>query len=194
MLIEWHNIRDFVLLVWYIIGMILSRSTIKYFKLLSSKVTRAMASYHSATPYFIEDDPLISHYEILRKVWLGSVPIKQVCLEHNLYRSSYYKIEERFVRHGLAGLFSCPGGKVNQAPNLEQLVLIVKNCRPSASQIAILRVTQAVPVTQAVADSEVISRILNSHGYGYSRIETDRDFSGGYREALRSLKGSEKNL
>ncbi len=68
-----------------------------------------MASYHSATPYFIEDDTLISRYEILRKVWFGSVPIKQVCLECNLSRSSYYEIEERFVRHGLAGLFFCPG-------------------------------------------------------------------------------------
>ncbi|MEE9307523.1 MAG: hypothetical protein V3V57_08410, partial [Spirochaetia bacterium] len=180
---------DFVLLAWYIIAMILSPAAIQYFKLLSSKVTRAMASYHSATPYFIEDDPVISHYEILRKVWLGSVPIKQVCLEHNLSRSSYYEIENRFVRYGFAGLFSCPGGTVNQAPNLEQLVLIVKNCRPTVSQIAVLRVAQAVPVTQAVADSQMISRILNSHGYGYSRLETDRDFFGRIQRSLAELKG-----
>ena len=184
---------DFVLLAWYIIAMILSPAAIQYFKLLSSKVTRAMASYHSATPYFIEDDPLISHYEILRMVWLGSVPIKQVCLEHNLSRSSYYEIEDRFVRYGFAGLFSCPGGTVNQAPNLEQLVLIVKNCRPSVSQIAVLRVAQAVPVTQAAADSQMISRILNSHGYGYSRLETDRDFFGRIQRSLAELKGIRGN-
>ena len=123
MLIEWYNILEYVLLGWYIIDMILSPGSIMYFKLLSSKVTREMASYHSATPYFIEDDPIIRHYEILRKVWLGSVPIKRVCLEYKLSRSSYYEIEDRFVRDGLVGLFPSPGGTVNQAPNLEQFRL-----------------------------------------------------------------------
>ncbi|MEA3225654.1 MAG: transposase [Planctomycetota bacterium] len=170
--------------------MILSPDAVKYFKLLSSKVTSAMASYQCATPYFIETDPVIKHYEVLRKVWVGSVPIKQACIEHELPRSSYYEIEDRFVLHGLAGLFSYPGGTVTQAPNLEQLVLIVKNCRPTASQLAVLRVAQAVPVTQAVADSKVISRILNSHGYGYSRLETDRDFFGRIQRSLEELNGA----
>jgi len=177
-----------VLLAWYIIGMILSPGTIKYFKFLSSKVTSAMASYHSATPYFIEDDPVIIHYEVLRKVWLSSVPIKQVCLEYDLSRSSYYEIEDRFVRYGFAGIFPYLGGKANQEPSLEQLVLIVKNNRPSVSQIAVLRVAQAVPVTQADADSQMISRILNSHGYGYSKLETDRDFFGRIQRSLAELK------
>ena len=189
MLIEWYNILEYVLLGWYIIDMILSPGSIMYFKLLSSKVTREMASYHSATPYFIEDDPIIRHYEILRKVWLGSVPIKRVCLEYKLSRSSYYEIEDRFVRDGLVGLFPSPGGTVNQAPNLEQLVILVKNCRPSVSQIALLRFAQAVAVTQAVADSQMISRILNSHGYGYASLESDRDFFGRIQRSLTELKG-----
>ena len=178
---------DFVLLVWYIIGMILSSGNIKYFKLLGSKVTSAMASYRSATPYFIEDDPVISHYEILRKVWFGSVPIRQVCLQYDLSRSSYYEIEDRFVRYGLAGLFTLPASTVSQAPGLEQLVLIVKNCRPSVSQIAVLRIAQAVPITRAAADLKMISRILNSHGYGYSRLETDRDFFARIQRSLTEL-------
>jgi hypothetical protein len=124
--------------------MILSPGSIRYFKLLSSKVTKEMASYHSATPYFIEGDPVINHYEILRKVWLTSIPIKQACLEHQISRSTYYEIEDRFIRHGLAGLFYIPGGGMEQEPALEHLILIVKMCRPSVSQIAILRVAQAV--------------------------------------------------
>ena len=125
-----------------------------------------MASHHSTTPCFIEDDPLINHYEALRRVWFSRVAVKQVCLQFHLSRSSYYEIEDRFVQHGFAELFLSPGSPVNQASNLEQLVLIVKNCRPSASQLAIMRVAQAVPVTQTVVDSQMISRILNSHGYG----------------------------
>ena len=168
--------------------MVLSSAAIRYFKLLSSKVTSAMASYHSVTPYFIETDPVIKQYEILRKVWLNHIPIKQVCVEQNISRSSYYEIEDRFVLHGLAGLFSFPGGTVIQAPNLEQLVLIVKSCRPTVSQIAVLRVAQAVPVTKAIADSKIISRILSSHGYGYSRLETDRDFFERIQRSLEELK------
>ncbi|MDP6736601.1 MAG: transposase [Nitrospinaceae bacterium] len=174
--------------------MILSPAAIKYFKLLSSKVTSAMASHQCATPYFIETDPVIRHYEVLRKVWFGSVPIKQACTEHGLPRSSYYEIEDRFVHHGLAGLFSYPGAPVTQAPNLEQLVLIVKSCRPTVSQLAVLRVAQAVPVTHAVADSKVISKILNSHGYGYSRLETDRDFFARIQRSLEELNGSGAKL
>jgi len=174
--------------------MILSPAAIKYFKLLSSKVTSAMASYHCTTPYFIETDPVIRHYEVLRKVWVSSVPIKQACTEHNLPRSSYYEIEDHFVRHGLAGLFSYPGGAVTQAPNLEQLVIIVKNCRPTVSQLAVLRVAQAVPVTHTLADSKVISRILNSHGYGYSRLETDRDFFARIQRSLEELNGIGEKL
>ena len=157
--------------------------------MLSSKVTREMASYHSDTPYFIKDDPIVSRYEVLRKVWFGSIPIKQACLEHNISHSSYYEIEERFVQYGLAGLFSIPGGGVKQEPSLEQLVLIVKKCRPSVSQIAVLRIAQAVPVTQVVADSGVISRILSSHGYGHSSLETDRDFWGRIQRSLVELEG-----
>ena len=153
-----------------------------------------MASYHCTTPYFIETDPVIRHYEVLRKVWVSSVPIKQACTEHNLPRSSYYEIEDHFVRHGLAGLFSYPGGAVTQAPNLEQLVIIVKNCRPTVSQLAVLRVAQAVPVTHTLADSKVISRILNSHGYGYSRLETDRDFFARIQRSLEELNGIGEKL
>ena len=148
-----------------------------------------MASYHSATPYFIEDDPVINRYEILRKVWLTSIPIKQACLEHQISRSTYYEIEDRFIRHGLAGLFSIPGGGMEQEPTLEHLILIVKMCRPSVSQIAILRVAQAVPVTKEIADSQVISRILTSHGWGYARLETDRDFWSRIQRSLLELKG-----
>ena len=168
--------------------MILSANEIKYFKSISSKVNSSMASYQSATPYYIEDDPVIGHYEVLRKVWLGSAAIKQVCLEYDLSRSSYYEIENRFVRYGFAGLFPCPCGAVSQAPNLEQLVLIVKKCRPSVSQIAVLRIAQAVPVTQTAADFQMISAILNSHGYGYSSLQTDRDFFERIQRSLLELK------
>jgi hypothetical protein len=167
--------------------MILSPSSLTYFSLLGSKVSKAMAAHHSETPYFIEDDSLINHYEMLRKVWVGGVPIKQVCSQHSISRSTYYEIEERFIGHGVAGLFPLPGGQ--QEPALEQLTLIVKECHPSVSQIAVLRVAQAVPVTQQVADSQMISKILNCHGYGYAAMQSDREFWARIQRSLSELEG-----
>ncbi len=84
--------------------MILPAASINYFRMLSSKVTQGMASSYSETPYFLEQDPVIDHYEALREVWFGPVAIKHVCLKYHLSRSSYYELEERFIRYGLAGL------------------------------------------------------------------------------------------
>lgn len=147
-----------------------------------------MATFSSATPYFIEDDPIINRYEILRKVWFTPVPIKQVCLEHSISRSTYYEIEDRFIRQGIAGLFYIPGGGIKQEPALEQLILIVKKCRPSVSQIALLRIAQAIPITKEVVDPQTISRILTSHGWGYARMETDRDFWSRIQRSLLELE------
>ena len=178
---------DFVLIVWDNIGMILSPVAIRYFKLLGSKVTNEMASYHSTTPYFITNDPLIRHYEALRKVWFDGVAIKRVCAGYNLPRSSYYEIEDGFVDSGFTGLFRLPGTTVDQVPHLEQLVLIVKHCRPSVSQLAVLRVAQATPSTQGVASSKIVSRILNSHGYEYAGMEGDREFFARIQRCLTEL-------
>ncbi len=169
--------------------MILPAASIDYFRMLASKVTQALASSYSETPYLLEGDPVIDRYEALRDVWLDSVAVKHVCLEYHLSRSCYYDMEDRFIGYGLPGLFPLPSNGVAQQPALEQLLLIVRKCRPSVSQTALLRIAQAVPVTQAVADGEIISRILNSHGYGYSSLQTDPDFWARVQRSLAELTG-----
>ena len=52
-----------------------------------------------------------------------------------------------------------------------------------------LRVAQATPVTQAVAGAKLVARILNSHGYEYSGIETDRVFFARIQRCLAKLAG-----
>jgi hypothetical protein len=168
-------------------NMILPTSSLNYFKLLSSKVTKEMAKYNSRIPYYIHRDPVINTYEAIRKVWLSSIPIKDVCKVHNISRSFFYEMEERFLAYGLAGLYILPkGGK--EEPFLEQLVLIVKRCRPSITNIAILRIAQAVPITENKADIKLIGKILTSHGYGFSALETDREFWGCIQRTLVKLK------
>ena len=49
--------------------MILAPSTITYFNKIQAKVAQAMAQFDSATPYFVQDDPVIFNYELIRKAW-----------------------------------------------------------------------------------------------------------------------------
>ena len=82
---------------------------------MQAKVAQAMAGQGSRTPYFLEDDPIIRSYEILREVWAGGVSIKEVCQKYSIARSWYYENEERFIRHGVCGLFPGHQGRLGVA-------------------------------------------------------------------------------
>ena len=147
--------------------MIISNAGRSYFELLESKVSQAMAKSGSRTPYFLEEDPVISSYELVREVWLAGSPIKTACLRHGFSRSRYYEKEDRFVKYGLAGLF--PDIKTLPIPGeLERLVVMVAKARPSLSRQAITRIAEAVPVTKKAANIESVSQILASHGRSLS--------------------------
>lgn len=145
-----------------------------------------MARQGSRTPYFLDNDPVIRNYEIIREVWLGGIAIKKVYQEHKISRSQYYEKETCFVKYGVVGLF--PEIKpLTSLPELERLILIVSNARPSLSQQAMLRVAEAVPLTREVADLEYISQILASHGRSPSDQEADRDFWDRIQRTMNEL-------
>ena len=113
---------------------------------MQAKVSQAMAKFSMSTPYLVEDDTVITNYEIIREVWFGGVPIKNVCKRHNLSRSQYYEKEEGFVKHGLLGLF--PEVKTRSySADLECLIVLVSKARPFLSQQAMLRIAEAVPIS-----------------------------------------------
>jgi transposase len=179
--------------------MILSQKNRDYFKFLQAKVSQAMAHHSSHTPYLLDDDPVIKNYEIIHEVWFDDLPIKEVCKKHNISRSQYYEKEDRFVKHGVLGLF--PDIKEpTSSPDLERFILTVSNARPSLSQQALLRVAEAVPLTREVADIELISQILASHGRSTSDQPGDRDFwdriqrtlNESYRLKSRAIEGRNK--
>jgi hypothetical protein len=109
-------------------NMILPHKCREYFKFVAAKVSLAMAQYSSSAPYFLDDNPVIANYEILREVWFDSVPIKNAGQSHNLSRSQYYEREERFVKKGISGLF--PELKtLPYSPMIERLVVMVSKAR-----------------------------------------------------------------
>jgi hypothetical protein len=166
--------------------MILTANTRAYFQKLQAKVSKAMAQFNSSTPYYVEEDPVIANYEMIRDAWFQRESIKTVCQKHKLSRSQYYEKEERFVKFGLAGLFPDLRA-LAEAKDLERLVVMVSKARPCLSQQAILRVAEAVPATQAMANMETVAQILASYGRSVSNRPADIDFWSRIQRTLGQL-------
>lgn len=158
-----------------------------------------MARLGRQTPYLLENDPVITNYEIIRKVWAESLPIKTACRWHRLSRSQYYEKEDRFVQYGIAGLFP----EVRSLPiseTLERLVIMVSKARSRLSQQSIMRIAEAVPATHQAADVDAVSQILTSHGRSISNQIADIEFWSRIQRTInqlnrlkmRPLKGRDK--
>lgn len=166
--------------------MILSHKSREYFKFLQAKVAQAMARHGSRIPYMLDDDPVIRNYEIIREVWFDGTSIHYVCQKHKLSRSQYYEKENYFIQYGMLGLF--PEIKTLPcSPELERLILMVIDARPSLSQQAMLRVAEAVPLTSHEADIDFISHILASYGRSPSDQPADRNFWDRIQRTLNQL-------
>ncbi len=162
--------------------MILSINTIKYFQSINSRVLQSMAKHNSKTPYLYEDDIFFNQYECLRNIWANKSSIKSACQKFNISRSSFYEFEKRFTKYGLLGLFSF-NENCKQDSDLEQLTLLIKKGRPSLSYTSIHRFTQSVPIIKT-SSPKLISKILQSHGYGISDMKDDINFWGRVQRTL----------
>ena len=146
-----------------------------------------MARHGRSTPYYLEDDPVITNYEVIRQVWFDGSPIKNVCERHDISRSQYYEKEDGFVDHGLPGLYP----EVRTLPfseDLERLVIMASKARPSLSQQAILRIAEAVPATKEAAGTEAVSQILASYGRAVSNRPADEAFWSRIQRSHDQLK------
>lgn len=172
--------------------MILTTKSRECFSLLQSKVSQAMAQFGSTTPYFIEEDPVIRCYEMIREVWHDRISILKVCEKYNFSRSQFYEKENNFITYGVAGLF--PIVKEHfEFPELEDLVILVNEARPSLSQQAILRIAESLPSTQEDANPESISNILASHGRSATAQQADKCFWGRIQRTLSELQRLRKS-
>ncbi|ETR67772.1 MAG: transposase [Candidatus Magnetoglobus multicellularis str. Araruama] len=163
--------------------MILTKKSIQYFQSINSRVLKSMAKHQSKTPFHYEDEIFFAQYECLRSIWKSELPIKNACQKHNISKSSYYEIEKRFIANGLPGLFSF-SNSCQQHLDLEQLALLIKKARPQLSYTSIHRIAQVVPITESFSSRSLISRILQSHGYGISDMKDDINFWGKIQRTL----------
>ena len=173
--------------------MIFSQSAQQYFREMVSKVAAGAGEKFSKTPYWIENDLIINNYECIRAVWTRRSTISNACSQFSVARSSYYELENKFIKHGVLGLFSYSNG-VKQHKDIEKLVLLVKKCHPRSSHTEILRVAEALPLTEKVATLELISNILNSHGYGHANMNTDPSFWGRIQRSIKEVDRASKSM
>ena len=163
--------------------MILTKKSIQYFQSLNSRVLQSMAEHQSKTPFHYEDEIFFVQYECLRSIWKSELSIKTACQKHKISKSSFYEIERRFIVNGLPGLFPF-ANSCQQYPDLEQLALLIKKARPHLSYTSIHRIAQVVPITERVSSTKLISKILQSHGYGISDMKDDIIFWGKIQRIL----------
>ncbi|MBC8553589.1 MAG: transposase [Candidatus Brocadiales bacterium] len=171
--------------------MILSNAAQGYFREIVAKVAAEIGKQSSNTPYWIENDTILNSYECIREVWTGRNTMQNALNKYGISRSSYYELEDRFVLHGLPGLFSAVNG-AKQDNDLERLVLMVRRSRPTANHTAILRVAEALPLTKENASLSIIASILDSHGYGHGRMSTDEVFWARIQRSIEAMLRASK--
>lgn len=166
--------------------MILSLKARQYFQMLQSKVTQGLAKSITGRPYFLEDDPVIRNYEMIRMVWRDGGSIKKACSNFSLSRTQFYEKENQFIKHGVAGLFPRISG-IACTQEMENLITLINEARPSLSQQAMLRIAEALPHTRNEANLDCISEILASHGISASSQKTDKQFWSRIQRTLMEL-------
>jgi len=163
--------------------MILTNETIDYFKTINSRIIQTSIT-GSKYPYFLEGDDFLKKYESIRMVWLNDASVNSACDKFGLARSTYYACEKNFLSIGTPGLFSLPRNAL-QFTAAEALTLLAKRAKPTLSYTAIFRICQSIPLTKDIDNPKIISKILLSHGYGLSDMETDTKF---WERIQRTLK------
>ena len=166
--------------------MILSLKARQYFQMLQSKVIQGLTKSITGRPYFLEDDPFMKNYEMIRMVWHDGVSIKKACSTFSLSRTQFYEKEKRFTKHGVAGLFPKIYG-IACTQKMENLITLINEARPSLSQQAMLRIAEALPPTRNEANLDCISEILASHGISVSSQKIDKQFWSRIQRTLMEL-------
>jgi transposase len=168
--------------------MIFTESQLRYLAELPSAVAHALPdAANPGVPFFVKD-PAVLNYELLRSVWVDGESIEAASSAARCSRTEYYKLENAFLRHGIAAAYPRMGSK-DQSEKLERLVLIVKVSRPRATETAMLRVAEALRLDPRPS-LRTIGHVLHCHGLGNTRDENDREYWRGIQESVRAVERS----
>ncbi len=166
--------------------MIFTEKQLQYLAELPSSVAHALPSAPNPDVPFFLDDPVIRNYELLRSVWLGGKTIGAACKAARRSRTEYYKLENAFLREGIAAVYPQLGSN-RQHPKLERLALLIKTTRPKSTETMILRFAEALGL-EPLPTLRTIGHILHCHGIGNNRDEEDRTYWNAIQESVRAVQ------
>ena len=153
--------------------MVFTDSSRKYFSQIPFKIRAAMAKSNSYVPFTYESEPFFKSYDALYQMWVKRQPQKKVAQSLRINKDTLKKWEARFLDYGATGLLP-KISYVRVDAQLEQLVVLIKSCRPHESASLALRLAEALEIPGA--SLELIRQIQRCYGYG-QRVWTKKTFN-----------------
>jgi len=175
-------------LIEYLFGctdkMVFTDVTWKYFEQIPFRVRAALASSKSSVPFEYEDEPFFKSYSALYAVWVDGKSQRTVADGHRVSRQKLNEWEQSFMDYGAVG-FLPELSFVPIDPRLEQLIVLIKRCRPHERASHALRLAEALELPGG--NLEKIRLAQRCHGYGHRMSDADMAYFQDLQHILHSV-------
>ena len=175
----------------YVLLMVLSDITFEYFLLLQSKVRASFAKSASSTPFSYDDEDFFQKYNALQLFWTRRKTQRETAKLCSIGRKTLKEWEKEFVKYGVIGLLP-EQSSIKVEPNLERIVLLVKEARPHEQANYALRLADALQIEGA--SLEIIRRIQRSYGFGQRQDKSDRVFYKTLQHIVKSVASEKRRI
>ncbi len=150
--------------------MVFTDVTLKYFAQIPFRVRAALATSQSSVPFEYGDEPFFEAYSALHAVWVDGKSQRTVADSHRISRQKLNDWEQSFIGYGALGLLP-ELSFVPIDPRLEQLIVLIKRCRPHERANYALRLAEALEIPGG--SLEMIRLAQRCHGYGHRMSDVD---------------------
>ncbi len=164
--------------------MVFTDSTWKYFSQIPFRVRAALANSQSSVPFEYEDEPFFEAYDALYSMWATGKSQRAVADSHKISRQKMKELEQSFIDCGTVGLLP----ELSFVPidsRLEQLIVLIKRCRPHERSSHALRLAEALEIRGG--NLEKIRLVQRCHGYGHRISDTDIAYFQDLQHILNSI-------
>lgn len=179
-----HNLAQIEYLLGYTDRMVFTDSTWKYFSQIPFRVRAALANSQSSVPFEYEDEPFFKSYDALYAVWVDRKSQRTVADYHRISRQRLKEWEQSFIDYGAVGLLP----ELSFVPidsRLEQLIILIKRCRPHERSSHALRLAEALKIPGG--SLERIRLVQRCHGYGHRMSDEDIVYFQNLQHILNSI-------
>lgn len=175
-------------LIEYLFGhtdkMVFTDVTWRYFAQIPFRVRAALANSQSSVPFEYEDEPFFESYGALHAVWVDGKSQRTVADSHRISRQKLSEWEQSFIDYGALGLLP-ELSFVPIDPRLEQLIVLIKRCRPHERANHALRLAEALEIPGG--SLEMIRLAQRCHGYGHRMGDADMAYFQDLQHILNSV-------